>query len=147
MALVNRETSRDALAALLTTEMVNGSPQLAQAVYNYQKFDFGGTSPVVLVYSGGAERPSATLGGSRTTLQLWVAMFVSTVASGSYTEADAEDRLDRLERALAEVIDENRSTANWTHIAYDGHSLVQDVELGGVPYIAEYVPVEVQVFG
>ena len=147
MTMVNRETSRDALATLLTTEMVNGTPQLAQAVYNYQKFDFGGTSPVVLVYSGGAERPTATMAGSRTSFQIWVAIFVSTTASGSYTEADAEDRLDHLERALAEVIDENRSTANWTHIAYDGRSLVQDVELGGVPYIAEYVPLEVQVFG
>ena len=147
MSRTNRETVRDALAALLDTALVDGTPQLASAVYGYQKIDFGSLSPVVLVYADGSERPIATYAGGKTSFYLVIGVFVAITASGSYTEADAEDRLDAIEAKIADTMETYRSNqANWVYLDYEGRSYVEDVSIGGVPYINENIPVRVDVF-
>ena len=147
MSRTSRETVRDALTTLLNTALVSGSPQLAQAVYGYQKADFGSISPVVLVYGDGAERPVATFAGGKTSFYLVVGVFVAITATGSYTEADAEDILDDIEVKIAETLENNRSnTDDWVYIDYADRSYIQDVAIGGVPYTNENILVRVDVF-
>lgn len=147
MSRVNRETVRDALAALLDTALVDGTPKLAQAVYSYQKADWGSLSPVVLVYSDGAARPIATYAGGKSSLYLAVGVFVAITATGGYTEATAENRLDAIEVKIAETLTANRVNEGvWYFIDYEDRSYVEDVSIGGVPYINENIPIRVDVF-
>lgn len=147
MSRTNRETIRDALTTLLNTALVSGTPQLAQAVYGYQKIDFGSISPVVLVYGDGSERPIATFAGGKSSFYLVIGVFVAITASGGYTEADAEDRLDAIEAKIADTLETYRSNqANWDYIDYADRSYVQDVAIGGVPYTNENILIRVDVF-
>ena len=145
MARVNRETVRDYLATLLETALVDGGTQYAQAVYNYQHPLSAGLSPVVMVMSGGTDRQPVTFQGGGSTFLLWIRTYVAQVAE-DWTEAQAEDRLDKLEAEIAQVVEDNRNTpAYWTHITYAGQSSVQPVEISGVPYITEAIPIRVEV--
>lgn len=148
MSRKNRETVRDALAALLDTALVDGTPQLAQVVYGYQKVDFGSISPVVLVYADGAERPIATFAGGKTSFYLVIGVYVAiTSQDDSYTEATAEDRLDAIEVEIAETLEANRSNqADWLYIDYLDRSYVENVSIGGIPYVSESIPVRVDVY-
>lgn len=145
--MISRETMRDQLATLIETAVVNGDPQLAQAVYNYQKTDLSGLSPVVLVYGGGIERPTATFQGSKTSVWLWVDILVALTGT-SWTEADAEDRLDDIEQAIAGVIESNREESGyWNFISYMEMSTVSNAAVSGTPYIRETIPITVEALG
>ena len=148
MSRTNRETIRDALAAVMETALVDGTPQLAQALYGYQKVDFGSISPVVLVYADGAERPIATYAGGKTSFYLVIGVYVAiTDTGGSYTEATAEDRLDAIEAKIADTMETYRSNqANWLYLDYVDRSYVENVSIGGIPYVSESIPVRVDVY-
>ena len=77
-------------------------------------------------------------------------IYADTAAAGVYGlgYTQAEDRLDKLEQEIADVIEDNRNVPTyWTHITYAGQSSVQPVEISGVPYITEAIPVRVEVLG
>ena len=66
-------------------------------------------------------------------------------ASGDWTEDNAEDRLDRIERGIADVIDGNRKVADvWEAIDYQGDTVRDDLEIGGDAYIRETIPIGVR---
>lgn len=141
----NRETARDALAALLQTVLV-GSGLPAQAVYNYQVGDLAGQSPVVVVSSGGSERQRLSFQGSRATFRLNVYVFVVYTDGGDWNEDDAEDRLDLIEKTIAETLDVSQRTASWESVNYAGETTCDSVEIGGVEYRRETIPVTVEVY-
>lgn len=145
MTQPNRESARDALAALLNTRLVT-TDATVQAVYSYRKGDLGGLSPVVCVSSAGSARERLDFTGTRQNIvKLTIHVFVVYAATG-WTEANAEDRLDAIEAAVADVIDANSgSTANWIAMDYDGESSRGDITLGGEDYIMEAIPVAAQV--
>lgn len=139
----NRETARDAFATLLLTAMV-GAPAVAQAVYNYKVKKLNGQSPVVTVDGGPIAREKVKFAGQwDTAITLYVTAFVlwADPASG-WTEANCEDRLDLIEKTLADVVLDHMSQAQdatvpWDKIEFDGAS-VPDVHIeSGVVYWTE----------
>ena len=143
--MVNRETVRDAMATLLETALV-GTGLPAQAVYGYRVGDFNGQSPVVTVSSAGSERPPMTARGGRTVVYLQVDTFTLYSDEGSWGEDEAEDRLDLLEKTIAETLHGNQVTANWQAVDYAARSERVDVEIGGLEYAREMIPLRVEVY-
>ncbi len=139
---VDRETIRDAFALLLTNNITD-----LQAVYGYVVSDFDGMTPVATVLSSGSIRPPFTSEGPITGIFLSANLWVIYASSDdSWTEADAEDKLDDLERQFGNVVSSNRQTSDWNFLTYDGRSVVRVVPVGGVPYLHEAIPIRVEVF-
>lgn len=147
MAAVNRETVRDGLAGLLTTALV-GAGKPCQAVYNYKAGDFQGQSPVVLVTSAGSQRthPGYTTRYENVfslAIQVWV-LYADPAAS--WGEDDAEDRIDLVEKSIADVLAANKSYAGYWHsIDYAGPTQIVEGNLGGDDYLIEMITVKVEV--
>lgn len=144
--MVNRETVRDAMAALLNTALV-GTGLPVQAVYAYRVGDLGGQSPVVVVSSAGSQRPRMTAAGGRTTVLLQADVFVLYSDEDAWGEDEAEDRLDLIEKTIAETIHSSQVTANWQAVDYAAQSERVDVEVGGLEYAREMILLRVEVFG
>lgn len=143
--MVNRETVRDAMAALLETVLV-GSGLPVQAVYAYRVGDLAGQSPVVVVSSAGSERPRMTAAGGRTTVRLQVDVFVLYSDEDTWGEDEAEDRLDLIEKSIAETVHANQTTTNWQAVDYAAPSERIDVEVGGLEYAREMILLRVEVY-
>ena len=80
-------------------------------------------------------------------LQIWV-LYADPGATPAWTEADAEDRLDLIEKEVAEVIEDNAAVNGyWDDIDYEGRSVVADVSTrGGAAYLLEKIPVLVEIY-
>ncbi|MCK6629346.1 MAG: hypothetical protein L6R45_29740 [Anaerolineae bacterium] len=147
MAATNRATVRKALAELFTTELT-GAGKPAQAVYDHKVGDFEGQSPVVLVTSAGSGRKHA---GYTTAYENEFSLLVQTWVlyadpGAGWSEADAEDCIDLLEKAIADVLAANKSYAGaWFSIDYNGPSQIIEGNLGGSDYLIELIPVKVEV--
>ncbi len=144
MTQPNRESVRDAFATLLSTRLVT-TDAIVQAVYNYRKGDLAGLSPVVCVSSAGSRRERIDFTGTRQNIvRLTVHVFVVYADTG-WTEAQAEDRLDAIEAAIADVVDANSGPgSDWLTMDYDGDSARGDIVLGGEDYIMEAIPIAAQ---
>jgi hypothetical protein len=144
----NRETARDALAALISTAMV-GSGKPVQAVYNYLPADFGGQSPVVTVTSASSLRLPLTVLGSRAEFLLQVDVLVLYNDQAGWTEAHAEDRLDLIEATLAGLVDANQVSAPWQALSYAEASVrtTANAVLGGEAYAWESIRLRAEVYG
>jgi hypothetical protein len=80
-------------------------------------------------------------------MDLWVVIFVRETAT-NWTLAQAEDRLDLLESLVADVVNDNRATANWAFIGHGGQSIIEPVvDVSGNAYLAETIPLRAEVFG
>lgn len=134
------------MAALLNTALV-GTGLPVQAVYAYRVGDLGGQSPVVVVSSAGSQRPRMTAAGGRTTVLLQVDVFVLYSDEDTWGEDEAEDRLDLIEKTIAETIHSSQVTANWQAVDYAAQSERVDVEVGGLEYAREMILLRVEVFG
>lgn len=147
MTIANRETTRDALAALLSAALV-GTGKPAQAFYGYMVGDFGSKSPVVALTSSGTEQEQRAV-TSRQKNSFYFTIFTFTVYAQdgtTYGEDDVEDLVDLLEKTIRETLANNRSTANWALIEYDGRSVVESVMVAGEEYRREAIPVRVDVY-
>jgi len=144
----NRETARDALAALINTAMV-GTGKPVQAVYAYLVSDLAGQSPVVCVTSAGTLRVPLTAIGSRAEFLLRVDVFVLYNDQDGWSEADAEDRLDLIEATLATLVDANQRSTPWEALSYaEPTNRTQAVTVvGGESYAWEQITLRAEVFG
>jgi len=142
----DREECRDALAALLTAELT-GSGRPVQAVYNHKVGDFQNQSPVVVLVAGGSIRPRQTFASNATTFYFVLGAWVLYASEdGSWTEADAEDRLDLIEQQIAGMIEANQEVPPyWISLDYDDRSQIVEVALGGKPYLLEIIPLKMEV--
>lgn len=61
----------------------------------------------------------------------------TTPRISAWTEQNAEDRLDLLEKSISDVVMDNDTTANWDLISFDGESTHDDVAIGGKEYLHE----------
>lgn len=139
----NRETLRDALAALLTTALV-GTGLPAQHVYGYPIGDFGGDSPVVVVESAGSERVRETTSSKwRDWFYLNVFVFVLCVdpRSTTWKEDSAEDALDLIEKKIADALIDNTDAGSLNCFEPAGKSTPDHIVIGGNDYRRELVPV------
>lgn len=138
----NREAARDALAALIETEM-SGTGKTLQAVYNSLPSDFGGLTPVVTVSSAGTDRKNMGIGDTtkwNSRFRLAVVAYVADAAEDdSWTDQDVEDMLDLIDKELADVIADNRESAgNWGYLELEeGFTEPLSMVIGGEPYVVE----------
>lgn len=139
----SRETARDELVDLLMTDLVSA---LAQAVIGHRPTitDLQGRKALVAVVNAGTLRKRMTMQGDRPTFYFEVQSWVLKTTTG-WTVADAEDRLDSIEQQIAATFETNRkgpgSPSEWEILQYDDRSNIVDVEVDGVPYAVEAIPV------
>ena len=147
MSSISRRTARESLASLLTTALV-GTSKPAAAVYAYLVGDFAGQSPVVVVASGSMERRRDSIGECyRSVFDLYVYVFaVYSDPAGTWTEADAEDAIDAIEAAIADVVLVNsREPGAWDYLGYSDVTQLDSVTIGGVEYRREIITLQVEV--
>jgi len=142
----SRETSRDALAALLVTALVDTNIVKAVIGHKPTKEDVKNRSPLVAVVSVGRARPRFTTQENRATFRFDVQLWVLIADGVAWTPAIAEDRLDLMEATVAEVVAVNQETDDWNCLIAEDDSVIGDVGYDGVPYVVEHLPVTVEVF-
>lgn len=142
-----RETARDALATLLDAALV-GTGKPAEAFYGYPVADFQQQSPVVVLRSAGSERSMETMATRRQSVLHFdiIAFTLYADATSSWTEADAEDKLDAIESVVDDTIQANLVTDNWADIGYDGKSSTGNVTIGGEQYRYEVIPIRITIY-
>lgn len=140
MTVPNRETVRDALVALLNTALV-GTGKPCKIVQGYPAQTIAG-SPVVYVSSASASSEKIHKAGWSWHFQLNVEILVRWRDSGSWTQANAEDKLDEIWVIVAGVIEDNAGNDNW-----DVLEVVEDVcdkvSIAGDTYRQEVILVNV----
>lgn len=149
MASTSRETARDALSTLLGAALV-GSGKPAQAVYGYQVGDFAGATPVVTVSSAGSRRERQSFGNCwSNAFHFNIHVFVLYSDEDAWGEDDAEDALDTIEALIADVVMANAENDGvWDQLAFrDEDTLADSVDIGGIPYRRETIPVTVRIKG
>jgi len=135
----SRETIRDALVTLLAAKLV-GTDLPVKTVTGSKVDDLAGLTPLVAVLSGGTRRQRLTFMGTIPTFYLEVQVWVRQATTG-WTNAQAEDALDRIESLIADVLAENVNEDNWTILEYDGRSTVVELMVAGIPFYMERIPV------
>lgn len=139
---INRKTVREAIGAGLAASLTS-----AQAVYSHAKADFGGQSPVVRISSESSERPGLTRQGIRSIFRYTVEVWVLLTDRDGWTEQDAEDTLDTLEKEIISWMVNNHNTDMWTSLTYDGQSTVIAAIDGGDTWLIERIPIRAEVYG
>lgn len=145
MTLTSRQAVRESFAALLRSKLTIVDPE---KVFDYLPADFGGASPCVVVSGSGSERPRMTLKGVSTKFHITVETFVlyaDPKATPPWTPEDAEDTLDALEAAVADVVSNNVSGDSWKGLQYETTSYITKVSVGGVAYLYEVIPLVMEV--
>lgn len=136
----SRKALRTALAKVLTNEVTH-----AQAIFGYQKSRIKGQTPVICVTSAGSRREPITMKGNSLTATLDIHVFVLYSDGASWTEEQAEDRLDDIEQQIAHVVDQYRTSTAWSCLSYAERSNARSpVVLEGTTYLHEVIPVEIQ---
>jgi len=145
--VTNRETGRDALVSLFAAALV-GAGKPAQVIYGYLAGDFGGQSPVIVVASEGSDREQRAVTSRQKNLFYYTIYTFTPYAKkdSSWGEDDCEDRVDLLEKTIAEVITANRSNDDWAFLELDGRSVVDSVMIGGAEFRRESMPVTMTVY-
>lgn len=145
--MASRKDIRAQLKSLLQTGLV-GTGKPVQVVYGGQIADFQGQSPVVVIASAGSERRRWTFQGGRALHRFKIFVFVlyKDEAAG-WGEEDAEDALDDIEQAIADILDANAGKCDhWKSLLYNGASDCGGVPVGGQEYRLETISVEAQGF-
>lgn len=141
---VNREVARDRIASLLSTALVTSN--IAQAVYSGKVADFEGRSPIVVVTSTSSLREYKYM-GTNTDWHNWFSFNIWVFVSFSIGDQEAEDRLDLIEKEIADTLMDNVSDLGyWDLIEFNGETDAgADVIVGGTPYRREIIPIRVRV--
>lgn len=143
MASTSREGARKAFAALLDTALVDTN--IVEAVYDYQVGDFAGAASVIVVTSGGIMRERQSFGTcwfNAYILDCYLFVLYAD-SDSSWTEADAEDKIDDIEAAFADVVMSGTS-ATWDQALYEERSELAVVSVGGVSYRRELIKVRLE---
>lgn len=151
MASANRETVRDALAALLNTELA-GTGKPVQAVYGYLESDFEDQSPVVMVLTAGIRRtrPYSSSNEWESFMRFELLAWVLDADTGSgWTDQNVDDKVDEVEAAIADVIQDNAYNEGvWHGLSYDPDrdTAIVRVTIGSTPYVLERIPIVADVY-
>ena len=137
---INVETVRDALVTLLDAALTGvGNPAQLVVGYKPSSKDVTAQSPLVAVMSAGIERRRLTFEGIRATVHLEIQVWVLYTDGSTWTPALAEDRLNLIEKTIAQVVEDNPSATNWIALDYEGQTSIRDFAFDGVPYVRETI--------
>lgn len=137
----NRETTRDALVALLETALV-GTGLPAKTVSGSFEASLEGITPLVMVLGTGTIRTPSVGMGRATSFLYEVSVWVLQSDIG-WTVAQAEDALDEIESIIAGVYEDNVNTSDWELIEYASPTSAITVNVAGVPYYMETISTRV----
>lgn len=146
----NRKTARQALAALFSATLV-GSGKPCEAFYRYRVGKFDGKSPVGVLMSAGSKRPKLSVGITtlrEITLYFDLYVFVAySDSTTSWTDENSEDKLDDIEKLIADTVADNERTANWELLTMGDRSETGEFVsvVGGMSYRREVFPLEMRV--
>ncbi len=138
----SREAARDALVTLLSAALVGGGLP-CKTVTGSKVEGLQGLTPLTSVLSAGTLRERMTFQGDRPTFFLEVQAWVMQ-SDTDWTNAQAEDALDRIESIIAGVYEAARATATWEIIEYAGATTVVEMAVAGIPYYLERIPTAVK---
>lgn len=143
MALTNRETVRDGLTALLAALAGDGNP--VQTVTGHGLSTLDEVSHIVVLSSGSTRAPG-THSANWSIVYLTVQVWVLYSDQGDWGRDDAEDKLDEIEKEIADLLETNRYYSGyWDTIEYDGRSRVSEVTtVTGLPYLVETIPLRAE---
>lgn len=132
----SRKLVRDELVTLFAA---NGS---WQEVYGYfpSAALAAGRTPVLMIRSRGTRQDMAGVWINPASYRFLLSSFVLAYSSSdSWTSANAEDKLDELDKVLRQVIRDNVGSLTYAdNLRFEeGFSDVSDIDLGGNPYIVE----------
>jgi hypothetical protein len=138
----SRKDIRDAIATILEAGLVgDGLPVKTVSAHKQESLE--GITPLVVVLSRGSEREAFTYQGNQSSFRFLVQVWVLQEATG-WTQAQAEDALDDIEKRVAAIYEDNRTkragSGQWEKLAYDGQTRVFEVSVAGVPYYVESIP-------
>ncbi len=146
----NRETARDKVVALLLADLVGTGKPAAQVLgHKAGKTDMAAGVPLVCVLSHATHRERMTNQGSRATFTFEIhSLVLAASADGTtWTEANAEDRLDLIEATIAGTVDTfNNAPVTVGRIGL-GESAVGELVIGGEAYLEEIIPCVVEIYG
>jgi hypothetical protein len=143
--MINRETVRDRMVQDLSAIMVD-QEGAAREVVGYRVWGPEG-SPVVAVFAAGSDRPPLTNVGSSSEFDFMVEAWTRADADGM-TAAEVEDRVDLLEKLVADYVSDNRVLEGfWRDLRYTQKSQVTDLPVEGKVYIVENIYLTVRVAG
>jgi len=134
----SRETARDALVTLLGTALV-GAGLPVKTVTGSKVDSLEGLTPLVSVLSSGSMRKRQTFQGNDATFYFEVQVWVKQESTG-WTNAQAEDALDRIESLIAATYEAAQSTDEWEDIYFSGRTNVMEVTVAGNSYYMERIP-------
>jgi hypothetical protein len=130
----NRKTVRADLVTLFAGLVGVSKP--VQSVENGPvEFDLKKNTPYITVASGGSARKHSGINDTRwfNTFKLEVTTFVRRAdVSAGWTELMVEDTLDDVDKAIADIIADNRVSGSWSFIGFSS-------DPGGEPDMSEIV--------
>jgi len=152
MTATNRQTKRERIAAILTTNLV-GAGKPVSVVYAYQKSKLD-VSPVLLVMSSGSERNKNKIGSTlyRNRFGFEIHSLIRDTDDSGLTEQQREDRLDLIDKMIADTVAQYESDNEWDRLYFSGNdsrngeatpSKATKVMIDGKPFILEIFNVEV----
>ena len=143
MTVPNRETVRDAFVTILSTALV-GTGKPCKSVLGYPAARIS-SSPLVCVSSLSASEEKLSKASFGWQFVFQMEILVKWKDGTSWTQANAEDKLDEIWVIIAGVIEANQGNANWSvleitedtcdMVAISGNSYrreVMQVQIGGV---------------
>lgn len=131
----SREDVRNKVADLLDAALV---PGLVDRLYRYESdnVETGSKHAAIAVVSGGTKRQASGINDQRwrNVFLVQVLVFVDKAnvlvenqGGSNWTSLDVENKLDRLDKAIADVIANNRGNSAWSFIDYaDEYSTIVD---------------------
>lgn len=130
-----RELVRDELVTLFA------ATNKWSEVYGYfpSVEEVAGKSPVLIIRSRGTLQQMAGVGTNPVSYRFLLSSFVlAYTENGTWTSANAEDKLDELDQQIRQVIRDNANLTNADVLRFDeGGSQVVDTIIEGQPYIVE----------
>ncbi len=142
MTVLSRKDARIAVGAMLAAALVGDGKPL-QAFFNYEVGDWGTQDPVGYITGRGSARhdDNDAVKGV-VTFGLDVHVWVRYVKDG-VTEADSESTLDDVEALVADYVRDTES--EYGFLGHDGESVVDAIELAGVEYRHEVIPLRLTI--
>lgn len=146
-----RKTVRERIVTHFKTDLVGTGLPVVE-VYSYDRRDFKGQSPVVLVLSAGVGRVPFGLGTEHygSVMRFSVLAFTREAdESESWTPANVEDSLDLVEKSIANsVMNHRKDPGYWTELMFDSSEIsdILPALVGGVSYKMEVMTLLAEVY-
>lgn len=133
---MSRKGARHEFADLLT----GGLGDLVNKVYRGQVADFDKARAVVVCSSGGTEVYPMAVKNLIGEHDLSVDVFVLYAdPDASWTEENAEDRLDDIAAEIIDILAANPTGRNWNALSWSQKSQPGSLEIGGTEYRREQI--------